>query len=201
MTEATAKKTTRARKTTTTRSKTSVVIPHNPLAFEVLDAVSRQRTKAKKVELLRQHSYPELKMLLIWGYDESIITELPEGDVPYGDPEDQLKYNGTLSENISDKSRDMYARGNFSLGNVDSNARTTIRAQAKNFYHFIRGGNPGLNKMRRESMFINLLQALHPLEAELVVLAKDKKISDTYKITQEVVAEAFPDIKWGGRGR
>lgn len=201
MTEATAKKTTRARKTTTTRSKTSVVIPHNPLAFEVLDAVSRQRTKAKKVELLRQHSYPELKMLLIWGYDESIITELPEGDVPYGDPEDQLKYNGTLSENISDKSRDMYARGNFSLGNVDSNARTTIRAQAKNFYHFIRGGNPGLNKMRRESMFINLLQALHPLEAELVVLAKDKKIGDTYKITQEVVAEAFPDIKWGGRGR
>ena len=191
MTEATTKKTTRARKpstkTTTTRKK-ATSLPSNPLAFEVLDAVSNQRTTAKKVEMLQQHSYPELKMLLIWNYDESIKSALPEGDVPYGDPEDQLKYNGTLSENISDRSRDMFSRGNFSLGNVDSNARTTIRAQAKNFYHFIVGGNNGLSKMRRESMFINLLQALHPLEAELVVLAKDKQIGETYKISQEVVA-------------
>ena len=29
--------------------------------------------------------------------------------------------------------------------------------------------------------------------------AKDKKLSDVYKITKEIVAEAYPDIKWGGR--
>ena len=48
-------------------------------------------------------------------------------------------------------------------------------------------------------MFINLLQGLHPLEAEIVCLVKDKKLSDKYKITQAIVAEAFPQINWGGR--
>ena len=48
-------------------------------------------------------------------------------------------------------------------------------------------------------MFINILEGLHPLEAELVCLAKDKRISEKYKITQEIVAEAYPDIVWGGR--
>ena len=48
-------------------------------------------------------------------------------------------------------------------------------------------------------MFINILEGLHPLEAEIVVLVKDKKLEDKYKITQEIVAEAYPDITWGGR--
>jgi hypothetical protein len=49
-------------------------------------------------------------------------------------------------------------------------------------------------------MFINLLQGLHPLEAEIIVLTKDKKLNTKYKITKEIVAEAYPDIQWGGRG-
>jgi hypothetical protein len=48
-------------------------------------------------------------------------------------------------------------------------------------------------------MFINLLQGLHPLEAEIICLVKDKKLSDKYNITKELVAEAYPDIKWGNR--
>ena len=54
-----------------------------------------------------------------------------------------------------------------------------------------------MNNIRRETMFINILQGLHPLEAEIVVLTKDKKLSDKYKITREVVAEAYPNIIWG----
>jgi len=56
-----------------------------------------------------------------------------------------------------------------------------------------------LSSIRRESMFINLLEGLHPLEAEVLCLVKDKKLSDKYKITQDVVAEAYPQIRWGGR--
>ena len=207
MTEAT-KKTTRTRKpsaskATTTVKKTkaaSLELPRHPLMFEILDLVSRQRTSAKKVEALQKHACQELQMLLIWNFDESISSVLPEGEVPYGDPEDQLQYSGSLSESLEDKARQMYTANDFSLGSADGNGRTTIRAQAKNFYHFLEGGNPGLSKMRRESMFINLLQGLHPLEAELVILAKDGNIGANYKITKEVVSEAFPEIKWGGRG-
>ena len=93
----------------------------------------------------------------------------------------------------------MYSDGNFSLGSADTNGRTTLRAQTRNFYHFVEGGNPGLSGMRRESMFINLLQSVHPLEAEIMVLVKDGLLSESYNITKEVVAEAFPDITWGGR--
>jgi len=200
MTEATAKKATKARKPAA-KKPASLELPRNPLAFEVLDLVSRQRSKAKKIEALQKHSSRELQMLLIWNFDESVVSALPEGDVPYGDPEEQAKYNGSLSEALSNKSRDMYASGNFSLGSSDGSAHTTISSQAKNFYHFIEGGNPGLSKMRRESMFINLLQSVHPLEAELIVLAKDGRIGEVYKVTKEVVAEAYPNISWGGRSR
>ena len=48
-------------------------------------------------------------------------------------------------------------------------------------------------------IFINLLQGLHPKDAQLLILVKDKKLSDMYNITKEIVAEAYPDIQWGGR--
>ena len=169
--------------------------------FEILDLASRQRSKAKKVEVLRKYECLTLKSLFIWNFDESVTSALPDGDVPWGEPEDQLKYSGSLSESLSAKGRDMYENGNFSLGNTDASAHTTLRAQTKNFYHFVKGGNAGLTSMRRESMFINLLQSVHPLEAEIMVLVKDGLLADAYKITQEVVAEAYPDIQWGGRSR
>ena len=53
--------------------------------------------------------------------------------------------------------------------------------------------------VRRETMFINILEGLHPLEAEILCLIKDKKLTDKYKITKEIISEAYPDIKWGGR--
>ena len=63
----------------------------------------------------------------------------------------------------------------------------------------MKGGNPGLNSIRRETMFINILQGLHPLEAEILCLVKDGNLEDRYKITKEVVSEAYSDIQWGGR--
>ena len=56
-----------------------------------------------------------------------------------------------------------------------------------------------MSSMRRETMFINVLEGLHPLEAEIICLVKDKKLSDKYKITKDIVSEAYPDIQWGGR--
>lgn len=197
--KASPKKTAARKPSAAKKAPATLELPRNPLMFEILDLVSRQRTKAKKIEALQKHNCPALRALLIWNFDESVHSALPEGDVPYGDPEDQLKYNGSLSEQIDSTAREMYENGSFSLGNSDISARTTLRAQSKNFYHFVKGGNNGLSGMRRESMYINLLQSVHPLEAEIMVLVKDGLLGETYKITQEVVAEAFPSINWGGR--
>ena len=63
----------------------------------------------------------------------------------------------------------------------------------------MKGGNDSLNNIRRETMFINILEGLHPLEAEIIILVKDKNLESKYKITKDIVTEAYSDIQWGGR--
>jgi len=193
-TKATTKKTTSKTKITA-----SLNLPNNPLTFEIFDLVSKQRTKAKKVEVLQKYNHDALRMLLIWNFDESVHSALPEGPVPYSGYAEQTTSSGTLSTKITEEVRRMYETGSFSVGASDTDGKTTLRRESKHFYHFIKGGNNGLSAIRRESMFINLLEGLHPLEAEILCLVKDKKLSDKYKITQDVVAEAYPQIRWGGR--
>ena len=191
--------TTTTKKKTTTTKAVSLELPRNPFVFEVLDLVSKQRSKAKKVEVLKKYEHPSLKATLIWNFDESIISMLPEGEVPYSGFEDQASSNGTLSTKITEEVRRMHEMDSFSMGSSDKNGHTTIRREFKNFYHFLKGGNDSMSGVRRETMFINILEGLHPLEADIVCLCKDKKLSERYKITKEIVSEAYPDITWGNR--
>tara|TARA_B100000965_G_scaffold167635_1_gene139806 strand:- start:546 stop:1217 length:672 start_codon:yes stop_codon:yes gene_type:complete len=174
-------------------------LPARPFAFEVLDLVSRQRSKAKKIEVLRKYEDISLKAIFIWNFDESIVSLLPSGQVPYPGYDEQNTYSGSLSTKLSYEVRSMHEKGDFSLGVSDQQGHTTIRREWKHFYHFCRGGNNGMNSLRRETMFINILEGLHPLEAEILVLVKDKRLQEVYNITQDVVAEAYSDIQWGGR--
>ena len=189
--------------TTTAKKKTTkkdpLELPIKPFAFEVLHLASKQRSKAKKVEVLRRYEDPSLKALFIWNFDESIISVLPDGEVPYTGYDDQTTYSGTLTTKISEEVRKMHETGSFSMGATDKEGHTTIRREYKNFYHFIKVGNDSLNNIRRETMFINILEGLHPLEAEIITLVKDKKLETKYKIPKEVVSEAYSDISWGGR--
>ena len=184
-----------AKKKTTTKI---VELPPHPFAFEVFDLVSKQRSAAKKAEVLQKYNHPSIRALLIWNYDESVKTLLPEGPVPYGGFDEQTVLKGNLTGKITEEIRDMYEKGNVSVAD-EKQGRTTIEREYKNFYNFIKGGNDSLKPLRRESMFINMLTGLHPLEAEILILVKDKKLGDKYKITQNDVAKAFPTIQWGGR--
>ena len=57
-----------------------------------------------------------------------------------------------------------------------------------------------MRQVKRESLFIELLESLHPDEAELVCLVKDKTMNKKYRVTHNVIKEAYPDVEWGGRG-
>ena len=121
---------------------------------------------------------------------------LPEGPVPYGDGEDQQLLNGSLSENLAREA----AGGEIATRqDMQGQGRTSLRREWTKLYHFVKGGNDKLPGMRRESMFITILQQLHPKEAEILVLVKDKLLTDKYNITKEIVAEAYPDIEWSNR--
>jgi len=186
--------TTKTKKTTT--EKPIETLPTNPFVYEVLELASKQRSNAKTVEVLKTYEHDSLKTVFIWNFDESVISLLPEGDVPYGDVNEQNVYSGTLSENLSRE-----ASGGESATGQDLNARgrTSLRREYQNLYHYVKGGNNSLSTIRREMMFINLLQGLHPRESEVLILTKDKRLTDKYKITFDNVKEAYPDIQWGGR--
>ena len=198
----TKKTTTKAKTVKTVKAKSSSskipVLPNIPFAYEVLDAASKQRSKAKKVEVLQRYKHPSLITLFVWNYDNSIISLLPEGEVPYGNTKEDQSTTGTLSGKINDAVGKMAEMGSTSLGSQDQ-GRASIRAEYKKFYNFCKGGNPSLTNLRRETMFINILEGLHPLEAEILILVKDKKLESKYKISKEVISTAYPEIQWGDR--
>ncbi len=152
-------------------------LPPNPMVHELLEAVDSERVKAKKLELLRTHGDDSFKMVMIWNFDESVISVLPEGDVPYQPVEGDVQ--ASKEQGVPQ--------------------RTTIRNAARQFYRFVKGGDDQLNKIKRESIFINILQTLPQPEAEILVLVKDKALNTKYNITKELVSEAYPEITWGNR--
>jgi hypothetical protein len=193
--------TTAKTKATTTKKVETVSedLPSNPFSFEVLNLVSKQRSNVKKVELLQRYEHPSLKTIFIWNFDETVTSVLPQGEVPYAATSEQNSFSGTLSEKITDAVDKMSEMGSNSLGSQDQ-GKSSIRKEYQKFYNFVKGGNDGLSSLRRESMFINILQGLHPLEAEILILVKDKKLETKYKITKQNISEAYPDIQWGNRG-
>lgn len=194
ITSTTAKKTI-TRKKPAEKAETIVKLPSNPFAFEVLNLVSNQKTNAKKVEILKEYEHDSLKAIFIWNFDETIISVLPEGDVPFFG--DNTVKTSTMSERIEDAVSKM--NNSSSIGAIDQKY-SSIRKEYDKFYNFIKGGNDTLNGVRRENIFINILEGVHPLEAEIICLCKDKKLQTRYKITKEIVSEAYPDIVWGNRG-
>ena len=146
-------------------------LPPNPFMHEILDLVSKQRTISKKVQILKEYETDALKALLIWNFDDTIISVVPEGEVPY-------------------------EKNDVPIGTD----HTSLRKEWKNLYHFVKGGNDKLSPIRRETMFIQILEGLHPDEADLLCLVKDKGLESKYKINRGVVEQAYQDIEWGGRG-
>jgi hypothetical protein len=140
------------------------------LISEVLQKVSNAKTKAEKIKLLNDYNTPALRSILIANFDESVISMLPEGEVPF---------------NVNDVPK--------------GTDHTVLEKEYRKLYLFFKGGSSSLKQSQRENLFIQLLEGLHEEEANLLVLVKDKALGKKYKITRACVEEAFPHIQWGGR--
>ena len=139
------------------------------LLNEVLQKVSNAKTKAQKIKLLKEHNTPALRSILIANFDESVISMLPDGEVPY-------KKNEA----------------------PEDTEHTKLAHEYRKLYLFFKGG-ANVSQTRRETLFIQLLEGLHKKEAEVLTLMKDRKIGKRWKITRQCVEEAFPNIQWGNR--
>ncbi len=139
------------------------------LLNEVLQKISNAKTKAQKIKLLQEFNTPALRQVLIANFDDSIISMLPEGEVPYEKNEAP-----------------------------EETEHTKLVHEYRKLNPFFQGG-ANISQTRRETLFIQLLEGLHHGEAEVLCLMKDKQIGKRWKITKQCVEEAFPEIQWGGR--
>ena len=146
-------------------------LPKDALLTEILQKVSSAKTKKEKVELLQEYNSQGLRSLLIINFDDSLEFLLPEGEVPYT-PNDAPA--GT--------------------------EHTRLTQEYRGLYRFFKGGDASIKGMRREQLFVQLLEGLHADEANMLVAACNQDLQSKYRITKAVVAEAFPQIEWGNRG-
>ena len=136
---------------------------YTPLFSEILSKLSKLKTKNQKIAHLRKYNSDSLRQVIKSSFDPKVKWALPFGEVPYIQNEAP---EGTEHNNLSYESRKLY--------------------------HFIEGGNNKLTQNKRESMFVQMLEGLHPDEADILVAAKDKILHQKYKgLSVNVVKEAF----------
>lgn len=133
------------------------------LISEILDKVSKLKSKKEKVKFLQENNTDSLRMVLKSAFDPKIKWLLPEGDVPY-------KRNDA----------------------PEGTEHSVLAYEARKLYHFLEGGNADITQGKRETMFIQMLEGLHESEADVLCAAKDKVLHQKYKgLSEPVVKEAF----------
>ena len=136
---------------------------YTPLFSEILTRLGKIKTKKDKVTFLKQHNTDALRMVIKASFDPKVKWALPYGEVPFI-PNDA----------------------------PEGTEHNVLSYEARKLYHYIEGGNNQLSQTKREMMFVQLLEGLHPDEAEIVVAAKDKVLHQKYKgLSVNVVKEAF----------
>ena len=127
------------------------------------DVAAANSIKARKKVLLENESKP-LKELLKYAFHPDIKFALPPGKPPYK-----------------------------TIGSPDEYNPTYLYPNIRKFYLYIEGGHDGLTQLRREQLFVQMLESLHPKEAEVVIQIKDKKLN--YRgLTYKLIKTTFPEI-------
>ena len=136
---------------------------YNLSFHEILTKVNNAKDKPKKLEVLQKYDTNELRMFLKGAFDDKLEWLLPEGSPPYTPNEAPV---GT--------------------------EHTWLKQEVKRMFHFLKGGNPQLSQMKRDNMFIQMLEGLSEEEAKLLVWAKDNELNKHYKgLTANLIKEAF----------
>ena len=144
---------------------------YRPLLHEVFTKVNNAKDKSKKIDVLRRYDSDGVRKLLRAALDPAITWLLPEGEVPYiaNDAPDGTEHSRLETE----------ASKLNNYVSLEHNGKVHV-------------GNPNLNAMKRELMFVQLLEGLTEAEAIVLIAAKDRNLHKKYKgLTANTVREAF----------
>ena len=152
------------------------------LISEVLQRVSNAKNKATKVKILQEYDTFALQKVLLCNFADDILFCFPPGKSPYNVPEEEVPvgmeggHTWLMSEHRQ----------------LDKFCAKVINGVT--YYGDSGTQRPSIPQLRKEQLWVQLLENLHPDEAEVLDLVKDKKLNSRYKITKQNVVEAFPRL-------
>ena len=135
------------------------------LISEVLAEAGKIILREERIQFLQKNKSPGLTDILRINYDDSIVSVLPLGAPTYKQDDAPKGYEYT----------------------VLNKAYTQFK------YYFKGPVSSGMKPLKREGLFLNLLESLNVEEAELLIQAKDKKMKSK-GITKRLVNDAFPGL-------
>ncbi len=128
---------------------------------EIVNKTAELKTEKEKVEWLQKNSNPALRMVLKYTYDPSVEFLIPNTPPPW--------------------------KKNSYVG-----VEGMLYAEARRLKIFIKGGGyDNLNRVKREQLFISLLEDIDNNDAELLCKMIAKK--PLKGISKSVVETAFPE--------
>jgi hypothetical protein len=135
--------------------------------YEIFDLVQKATTDEDRVKILKDNNCLAIRDVLRASFDDTIVFTLPTGTPPY---KDSLSKEGLAPTNL-------------------------IRSTTQ-FTYFVKGGQGDqLNSAKRESIFVRLLEGIHPRDAKIVCAMKDKKLQEEYPaLTKELVKTVWPKL-------
>ena len=148
------------------------------LISEVLQRVSNAKNKAEKVELLQKYKTQALTKILLCNFAKNITFCFPDGKTPFTENEVP---KGINHQKLVTEQR-----------LLDKFIKKTMNGMT--LYGCSGRPQPSIQQLKKESLWIQLLETLHPEEANLLDLVKDKKLTTRYKITKQNVIDAFPEL-------
>ena len=132
-----------------------------PTVHEIFTKINNAKDKPQKIAVLKQFDNQAMRQLLKAAFDPKIKFDLPEGNPPY------IKNEAPAGTE-----------------------HTSLASEARKLYHFIVGGNNTINKLKKETMFIQMLEGLHEKDAEVLMAVKNKELNNAYKgLTAQMVVE------------
>jgi hypothetical protein len=133
---------------------------------ELFLEASKIRTRQGRIDSLRKNNSPILRDMISLAYHPAYIWLLPKGVPPYTPNPMPYDAFGVLTKEVG------------------------------RLKEFIFGASPNQNTMlpqKREKLFIDLLEMVHPDDARLLCHIKDKRIPYPF-LTYSLCQEAFPDL-------
>lgn len=137
---------------------------------QIFSEVASAKTKQDRVDILRRHNFLHVRDVLRGAFDDSIQWDLPEGTPPFEE------FETAVTEN-----------NNGGLNKITKQLTYLVENSPK---------GKGVSSLKKEKMWVNILEAIHPDDTDIFTAMKDKTLGNAmYRgLTKEIVQEAFPKL-------